>query len=63
MAKRIVFDDENNNSLEAYINKDNELYINIGDNTEDIMYHGYICLNKEDANELVEYLKTLIDKI
>jgi hypothetical protein len=63
MAKRIVFDDENSNSLEAYINNKGFLYINIGDTGSDLLYHGYIELDKDDAIELVDYLKTLIEQM
>ncbi|MEH7890051.1 hypothetical protein [Elizabethkingia meningoseptica] len=58
MAKRIVFNDEDNNELECYINQYGKVYIAIGQ-IDDNIQNGYITLDKEDVRELIEILSDL----
>ena len=59
MAKRTVFNDEDNNELECYLNDKGKVYMGIGQTGEDIAYSGFITLDKEDVKELIDILKDL----
>lgn len=59
MAKRTVFNDDDNNELECYLNDKGKVYMSIGQIGEDIAYSGFITLDKEDVKELIDILKDL----
>lgn len=59
MAKRIVFNDEDNNELDCYINTKGKAVIKVGQVGEDIAYSGFISLAKDDVKELIEILTQL----
>lgn len=48
--------DENNNEMECYLNTNGQVYISVGDSTEDILYKGAITLDKDDVNQLIKVL-------
>jgi hypothetical protein len=56
MPKRIVFEDENNNELDCFINTHGEVYLSVGDRDEPAQ-SGFITLNKQDVAEFIEMLQ------
>ena len=61
-SKTFQIKDDAGNQLEIYVNTNNEIYMHVGD-FEDSLLCGYICLNKEDAQALIEELKSLINEL
>lgn len=59
MAIKTVFTDEDNNEMECYLNDKNKVYISVGQPSEDIVYNGYITLDKEDVGLLIKKLTDL----
>jgi len=55
MPTRIVFEDSNNNQMDVFINKDNDVFIGINAS----YMEAYITLNKEDLIKLIDLLQTL----
>jgi hypothetical protein len=56
MATRTVFDDENGNELECYLNRALQVYISVGDR-DDWQSGGSITLDREDVGKLIEILQ------
>ena len=48
-----------NNEMDCYLNKDNLVFMSIGQKDEDVMNSGYITLTKDDVRELIQLLSTL----
>ena len=61
MAQRTVFEDENNNELDCYLNDKGKVFIQVGEAGGDIREKGYIVLDKDDVNGLIKLL-TEIEK-
>ena len=59
MAVRNVFNDNDNNEMDCYLNSKGKVYISIRQIDEDIAYNGFITLNKEDVNQLIKILTEL----
>jgi len=59
MAQKTVFLDQNNNEMECYLNSEGKLYISVGQPSEDIVYNGYITLEKLDVKQLIKILSEL----
>lgn len=58
MATRTVFEDNNGNEMDCYINDQGLIYISVGPRNEDHAYNwGYITLNRNDVQELMKVLK------
>ena len=56
MATRTVFDDENGNELECYLNRALQVYISVGDR-DDWQSGGSITLDSDDVGKLIEVLQ------
>ena len=58
MAKRIVFTEteRENIGIEAFLNKQNKIWINIIDSEDNSMGGDYITLELEDAKEFAELI-------
>lgn len=56
--KMFYFKDKDGNELKFHINSNNELYLAAGQTDE--YYNGYICLDKEDVDELIKSLKSIL---
>jgi len=52
-----------NHELVCYLNQQNEIYINININSDDIYYQGFICLDKSTAIKFAKTLRTEINKM
>jgi hypothetical protein len=61
MAIRTVFNDENNNEMDCYLNDQGQVFIQVGEIDSDIHHKGFITLDKNDVNELIKML-TEIEK-
>lgn len=59
MAQRTVFNDEDNNEMECYLNDKGRVYISVGQKGEDIAYSGFITLDKEDVQSLIQILQNV----
>ncbi len=60
MATRQVYEDDNGNQLDFYINKDSKLFMQIQAADKDpYVGVGYIVLEKEDVSEMIEHLNVL----
>lgn len=59
MAIRTVFNDEDNNELDCYLNTKGKVYLSIHQIGEDIEYAGYITLDKEDVGQFIKILTEL----
>lgn len=57
MATRLVFEDEDNNEMNCFLNDKGKVYIGVGQRGEDMVYSGYITLDKEDVRQLINILK------
>ena len=57
MATRLVFEDEDNNEMNCFLNDKGKVYIGVGQRGEDMVYSGYITLDKEDVKQLINILK------
>jgi hypothetical protein len=57
MATKLVFEDEDNNEMNCFLNDKGKVYIGVGQRGEDMVYSGYITLNKEDVKQLINILK------
>lgn len=57
MATRLVFEDEENNEMDCFLNSKGKVYIGVGQKGEDIAYNGFITLGKEDVRQLIMILK------
>lgn len=61
MVYRKFLDEKNPDlEMELFINKDERLFIKVGDLENDIYYNGYITLSKNDVKELIKELNKLI---
>lgn len=56
MAIRTVFNDENNNEMDCYLNNNGQVYIQVGEIGSEVHYRGHITLDKSDVNELIKML-------
>lgn len=56
MAVRTVFNDNDNNEMECFLNDKGKVFISVGQTGEDIEYNGYITLDKEDVGLLIKML-------
>jgi hypothetical protein len=63
MAKKILFEDENTNQLECFINTHDKLCLVIGQPGDDHHYTGSIELDKNDVNELISLLSSLEEQM
>jgi len=61
MATRKVFDDNNENSMSIYQNKNDNLYIEIGN--KDLLVPGWIELDVDDIKELISDLESIFYQI
>lgn len=59
MPVRTVFSDENNNEMDCYLNDQGQVYISVGQSREDVIYSGFITLNKEDVQQFIKLLTEL----
>lgn len=57
MATRIVFNDDDNNEMECYLNAHGKVYIGI--NQPEIEFSGYITLEKDDVQTLIGVLQEI----
>ena len=56
MAIRLVFEDENNNQMDCFLNSQGRVYIGVGQKDEEIVYNGYITLDRNDVQQLIRIL-------
>lgn len=63
MAKRTVFSDEDNNEMDCYLNDKGKVYISVGQSGEDMMYAGWITLDKEDTKSLIKILSDIVEEM
>lgn len=56
MARKTVFEDENDNEMNCFLNDKGKVYIGVGQRSEDMIYSGYITLDKEDVRQLIKIL-------
>ncbi len=56
MAMKIVFEDEDDNEMNCFLNDKGKVYIGVGQRGQDIVYSGYITLDKEDVGQLIKIL-------
>ena len=62
--KRIVFEDRDNNELTFYINDKGLLYLSCGEiDSEYPDSTGYICLDKEDVEDLIQELQNVLSEM
>ncbi|MEE1945054.1 hypothetical protein VRU48_08045 [Pedobacter sp. KR3-3] len=60
MAIRTIFEDDNNNEMNCYLNDKGQVYINISAKDFDAPYDGnFITLDKSDVQELIKMLTEL----
>jgi hypothetical protein len=59
MAVKTVFSDNNSNEMDCYLNDKGQVYISVGQTGEDLMYNGFITLDKEDVKQLIKKLTEL----
>ncbi|WP_395045984.1 hypothetical protein [Flavobacterium sp.] len=59
MASRTVFEDENNNEMDCYLNDKGKVFIQVGESGADIHEKGFITLDKSDVNELIKMLSEI----
>ncbi len=60
MARQVIFTDEKGNEITTYVNSQNKIYINSGENG---IYNGGICLTLEDAIEFRDELTRTINQL
>jgi len=53
MATRLVFEDEENNEMDCFLNSKGKVYIKVGQKGEDTAYNGFITLGKDDVRQLI----------
>lgn len=56
MATKLVFEDEDNNEMNCFLNDKGKVYIGVGQRGEDMIYSGYITLDKADVRQLISIL-------
>lgn len=56
MAVKTVFEDEDNNEMNCFLNDKGKVYIGVGQRGEDMVYSGFITLDKEDVGQLIKIL-------
>jgi hypothetical protein len=56
MAMKTVFEDEDNNEMNCFLNDKGKVYIGVGQRGEDMVYSGFITLDKEDVGQLIKIL-------
>nr|WP_276904080.1 hypothetical protein [Pedobacter kyonggii] len=61
MATRTVFEDDDNNQMDCYLNDKGKVYINIETKDNDAPYGNFITLDKDDVGQLIAIL-TEIEK-
>lgn len=61
MAIRTVFNGENNNEMDCYLNDKGQVFLQVGEIGSDVHDKGFITLDKSDVNELIKML-TEIEK-
>ncbi|MFN8356334.1 MAG: hypothetical protein U0Y10_17895 [Spirosomataceae bacterium] len=59
MATRTVFSDDNNNEMDCYLNDQGKVFISVGQSGDDIVYSGFITLEKSDVTQLIKILTEL----
>jgi len=60
MATRLVFNDNDNNEMECYLNDKGKVFLRVGQiGQDDVYYSGFITLDKEDVNQLINVLTQL----
>jgi hypothetical protein len=58
MATRTVFEDENGNELQCYLNDALLVYISVGSKDDESgLYSGFITLERDDVGKLIEILQ------
>jgi len=57
MATKLVFEDEDNNEMNCFLNDKGRVYIGVGQRGEDMVYSGFITLDKEDVRQLIGILR------
>lgn len=63
MPNRVIYEGENENCLEVFINKNKMIYLAIGHTRDDRNNFEYIELDVEDAVSLRDQLSDYIDKL
>lgn len=53
MAKRTIFEDEDDNQMDCYLNDKGKVFISISQKEDDAPYGNYITLDKDDVQELI----------
>lgn len=56
MATRLVFEDEDNNEMNCFLNDNGKVCIGVGQRGEDMFYSGFITLDKADVQQLIDIL-------
>lgn len=57
MATKLIFEDQDNNEMNCFLNDKEKVHIDVGQKGENIINSGYITLDKEDVRKLIEILK------
>ncbi|MDR6969273.1 hypothetical protein J2X31_003303 [Flavobacterium arsenatis] len=63
MALRTVFNDENDNEMDCYLNDKGQVFIQVGEYGSDISEKNFITLDKNDANELIKMLNEIVKEM
>ena len=53
---KTVFEDGDNNEMNCFLNDKGKVYIGVGQRGEDMVYSGFITLDKEDVGQLIKIL-------